>query len=75
MPSLILNGTKVSVRRESRRLILGRCGDDLEDRRTLSVPLADLDRATIVGHPSVPVSVLQRLMKEGIPVSFISENL
>lgn len=74
MPSLILNGARVRARRESRRLILSRDADDMEKHRTLAVPLADVDRATIVGHPAVPVSVLQCLMREQIPVAFISEK-
>lgn len=74
MPSLVLNGNHLAARRESRRLILRRAGDDLVAAASLSVPLTDVDRATVVGHPHIPVSVLQRLMKEGIPVAFISEK-
>ena len=74
MPSLVLNGAKISVHREHRRLILSRDKDDLEKHRTLSVPLSDVDRTTIIGHPNVPISVLQTLMKESIPVAFISEK-
>jgi len=74
MPSLVLNGNHLNVRRESRRLILHRPTDDLHDGQSLTVPLADVDRVTIVGHPNVPVSVFQRLMRESIPVSFVSEK-
>ena len=74
MPSLVLNGNKITVRRESRRLVLSRTGDDCTAAATTSVPLTDVDRATVVGHPNIPVSVFQRLMREGISVSFISER-
>ncbi len=74
MPSLVLNGNKITVRRESRRLVLSRAGDDRVASATISVPLSDVDRAMVVGHPQIPVSVFQRLMREGISVSFISER-
>ena len=74
MPSLILNGNHIEVHRESRRLILHRPKDDFHDGQSLTVPLNDVDRVTVVGHPNIPVSVFQRLMRDGIPVSFISEK-
>ncbi|MEI6890576.1 MAG: CRISPR-associated endonuclease Cas1 [Pontiella sp.] len=74
MPSLIFNGNRITARRESRRIILSRSGDDQTEATTLRVPLTDVDRATVIGHPQVSISVLQRLMKERIPVSFISEK-
>lgn len=74
MPSIVLNGSRVAARRESRRIVLSRAGNDREESRSLAVPVADVDRATVVGHPQVSVPVLQRLMKEGIPVAFISEK-
>lgn len=74
MPTLVFNGNHIEAERESRRIILRRPGDDRIPSATLSVPLADVDRATVVGHPRIPVSVFQRLMKEGIPVSFVSEK-
>jgi CRISP-associated protein Cas1 len=74
MPSLVLNGNRISVRRERRRLVLARNGDDQTSANSLHVPLTDVERATVVGHPVIPVSVLQCLMKEGIAVSFISEH-
>ncbi|QBG48954.1 CRISPR-associated endonuclease Cas1 [Verrucomicrobia bacterium S94] len=74
MPSLVFNGNRIEARRESRRIILSRTGDDCSTAASVSVPLNDVDRATVVGHPHVSVSVLQKLMREGIPVSFISEK-
>jgi CRISPR-associated protein Cas1 len=74
MPTLVFNGNRVTARRESRRIVLCRAGDDRGDGQTLTVPITDVDRATVVGHPQVSVSVLQALMKEGIPVSFVSEK-
>lgn len=74
MPTLVFNGNHIEAERASRRIILRRAGDDHAASATISVPLADVDRATVVGHPRIPVSVFQRLMKEGIPVSFVSEK-
>ena len=74
MPTLIFNGNRIDAHRERRRIVLRRLADDHVAAQTLSVPVADVDRASVVGHPGVSVSVLQTLMKEGIPVSFISEK-
>ncbi|MBN2684876.1 MAG: CRISPR-associated endonuclease Cas1 [Pontiellaceae bacterium] len=74
MPTLVFNGNHIEAERASRRIILRRPGDDHAASATLSVPLADVDRATVIGHPRIPVSVFQRLMKEGIPVGFVSEK-
>ena len=74
MPSRMLNGNHIEARRESRRIILSRPGDDTASAATLTIPLTDVDRATVIGHPRVPVSVFQRLMREGIPVAFVSEK-
>ena len=74
MPSLVLNGSKISVRRESRNLIMERKKEHDEHAERICPHLADIDRVTIVGHPSLPISVLQVLMYNGIPVSFISER-
>ena len=74
MPGLILNGSRIAVERESRRLILRRQTDDTVPEQTLSVPLLDVDRVTVIGHPHIPVSVLQTLLHDDIPVSFITET-
>ncbi|WP_372847189.1 CRISPR-associated endonuclease Cas1 [Pontiella sp.] len=74
MPSLVINGNHIEANKESRRVVLRRAGDDAMAAGTLHVPLTDVDRATVVGHPRVSISVLQTLMKEGIPVAFISEK-
>lgn len=74
MPNLIINGSHLGVRREARRLILQRPKDDLHEAKSLTVPLTDVERVTVVGHPGIPVSVFQRLMRENIPVSFVSEK-
>jgi len=74
MPSLVFNGNRIEARRESRHIILSRAGDDHTAAASTSVPLTDVDRAIVIGHPAVSISVLQSLMKEGIPVSFISEK-
>lgn len=74
MPSLIINGNRIAAHREHRRVILSRLADDHSASGILHVPVADLDRATVIGHPAVSVSVLQQLMKERIPISFVSEK-
>jgi CRISPR-associated protein Cas1 len=74
VPTLVFNGNHIQAEREHRRIVLRRAGDACTEAATLSVPLTDVDRATVIGHPRVSVSVLQRLMKEGIPVSFVSEK-
>lgn len=74
MPTLVFNGNHIEAERASRRIILRRPGDDHVAPATVSVPLADVDRATVVGHPRIPVSIFQTLMKEGIPVGFVSEK-
>jgi CRISPR-associated protein Cas1 len=74
MPSLVINGNHIEARRESRRIVLSRPKDDHAAGASLNVPLADVDRAVVVGHPRIPVSVFQRLMRESIPVVFISEK-
>lgn len=40
----------------------------------ITVHLAEVDRVTVIGHPAVPISVLQQFMNRGIPVSFVSEK-
>ena len=74
MSSLVFNGDNISVKRESRRLILSRKNRETDSEETLTAPMHDIDRVTVVGHPSIPVSVFQTFMKDGIPVSFISEK-
>jgi len=73
MPSLILQGVRLNIRRESKRLLLSR-SEESGGSRDLSVPLNDVDRVVIVGHPYIPVSVLQTLLREGIPAFFITEQ-
>jgi CRISP-associated protein Cas1 len=75
MASLILTGDTVTVNLESRHLdIRRRPPVDDENRRPeiKRVPLHDLDRVIVMGRPSVTIPVLQRLMREGIPVFFLS---
>jgi len=74
MPGLILNGSRIAVERESRRLILRRQTDEVSPEQSLSVPLIDVERVTVIGHPHLPISVLQTLLHDDIPVSFITEN-
>lgn len=74
MPALILNGNKVQARRKSRRLILQRTESRIDGEKPTELHIERIDRATIVGHPSITTPALQVLMKEGIPVSFISEK-
>lgn len=74
MPGLILNGSRITVERESRRLILRRQTDDSAPAQTLQVPLLDVDRVTVIGHPHLSVSTLQTLLHDNIPVSFITES-
>lgn len=74
MPGLILNGSRITVERQSRRLILRRQTDENSPAQTLSVPLLDVDRVTVIGHPHLSVSTLQTLLHENIPVSFITES-
>lgn len=74
MPSLILNGNRIAARRKSRRLVIRREDDRQEERASVEVHLGEVERATVIGHPSVTICALQGLMKEGIPVSFISER-
>jgi CRISPR-associated protein Cas1 len=74
MPGLILNGSRIAVERESRRLILRRQTEDQTPDRTLEVPLLDVERVTVVGHPHLPVATLQTLLHENIPVSFVTET-
>lgn len=74
MPTLVLNGNHVAAHQDHRRVVLSRAGDDHSAAGTLQVPVADVDRATVIGHPQISVSVFQQLMKAGIPVSFVSEK-
>lgn len=73
MPSLILTGNTISVRLQSQRLEVIRwqeLGTTQEAR--MYVPIVDLDRVVVVGHPNITIPVLQRLMFDGIPTYFLT---
>jgi CRISPR-associated protein Cas1 len=75
MPALILNGNKTQARKKSRRLVIQRSEIREEGQeKPCEVPVEKIDYATVVGHPSISIPALQILMKEGIPISFISEK-
>ena len=74
MPSLILNGSRIAARRKSRQLVIRREDTRQEELATQEVPIGEIDRATVIGHPSITICAYQALMKEGVPVSFISEK-
>jgi len=75
MPSLILSGDTISVRLQSQRLEVIRwveVGTTRESR--MSVPIADIDRVVVIGHPNLTIPVLQRLMFDGIPTYFLTSR-
>jgi CRISPR-associated protein Cas1 len=74
MSGLVLNENKTEARKKGRRLIIKRSKERLEGEKTYEVLVENIDNATIIGHPSISLPALQILMKEGIPISFVSEK-
>ena len=76
MPSLILSGEDLSVTRVSERLnIVRRVQDENGERlETHQVPLFDIDRVVILGHPAVSMPALTCLMDRGIPCHFLTRH-
>lgn len=74
MPPLIINQNTVTARLEGQHLELVNRGESnmANDFVKLRVPLFDVDRAVIVGRPMVSLAVLQKFMKSGIPVYFMT---
>jgi CRISPR-associated protein Cas1 len=73
MPSLIINGSGIEANVESERLILRRSGEE-RPTRNLQVPLHDVERAVVIGHPQVSVRALQKLLRLGVSTAFITEH-
>ncbi len=74
MASLILTSDVLSVRLDSRRLeVVKRVSDGPRAKHEKRiVPLHDLDRVVAIGHPSITIPVLIKLMDQGIPCFFVS---
>ena len=75
MPTLAITQDTISVRLEQFHLeLINRppSGDREAPNVRLHVPLHDVDRVVLIGCPGVSIAVLHRLMKMGIPVSFVS---
>lgn len=73
MPTLALTGDRLCVNLESRHLqVTRRSEGEASSRDVTRIPLHDVDRVAVMGRPDVTVPVLQRLMKLGVPVFFLS---
>ncbi len=75
MPSLVLAGDTLSVRLQSKHLVVERrAGIEGLPASEMRVPLHDLDRVVVTGSPYVTIPVLQKLMLKGIPVFFVTSS-
>ena len=72
MPSLYLNGHQTRVHLESRRLEVERLDDAGTITKRLQVPIRDVDRAVFVGRVQAHMGVIDRLLRENVPVTFVS---
>ena len=68
MATLVLNKRSLSVKLESKHLVV----HDHDDDTTQRVPLLDVERMIVIGQPAVTFPVLAALMDWGIPCMFLT---
>lgn len=75
MASLVITQDCISVRSEGERLVLIKHRIDPDSAEEhMSVPLFDIDRVCVLGCPMVTMAVLHKLMRNNIPVTFLSAH-
>lgn len=76
MPSLVITQDTVTARLESQHVELVKHGPSGEpnDFVRIRVPLYDIDRVVINGRPALTIPLLQRFMRQGTPVYFLTSH-
>lgn len=75
MATLAITRDTIAVHLEQQHLeLIGIDADDGDGRRRINVPLRDIERVVVSGCPSISLQAMHALMRNGIPVSFISSH-
>jgi len=74
MPSLILTCDTSKVTVESKHIIVEKRDENGKTASKTHVPIFDIERVLIIGRPYVTIPTLQRIVKKGIPINFITTH-
>jgi len=72
MPSLILTGNTSKVTVESKHILVEKRDETGKNTIKTHVPMFDIERVLIIGRPYVTIPTLQRIVRKGIPINFIT---
>ena len=72
MPSLILTGNTSKVSVESKHIVVEKRDEKGKKTVKTHVPMFDIERVLVIGRPYVTLPTLQRIVRKGIPINFIT---